>query len=162
MTDELKEREEEEAKLYPEISQGLDILNEAGEWVLGREKEQFMAFPQGFVLEGIIRELNNSAVTVLSVIASFTNRFRNTIITNETIAKYAGVTEYTVKIVLRELRFYHAISSHILPGGTLTRRRRIITVNRWDTARALLIKEKKITLGLDNKVVFLIPNPYRK
>ncbi|GAI69512.1 unnamed protein product [marine sediment metagenome] len=145
-----------------EINQGLEILNEAGEWVLGRKKEQIIAYAWGFMMSGIIRELNDSAVVVLNVICGFTGKKRNTIITNKKIAKYGGVSEHTVKNVLKELKFYHVISSHILPKGTLMRRRRSITVNRWDTALALLIKEKKIKLGLDNKVVFLVPNKYRK
>lgn len=157
-----KKKEEEEAKLYPEINQGLEILNEAGEWVLGRKKEQFIAYPMGFIYSGIIGELNNAAVKVLNVIAGFTNRFRNTTITNSMIMKYANVSSMTLKISLRELKFYHVISSHYLPGGSYKKRRRCINLSRWDSARDLLLKEKKIKVGLDLKVIFLIHNTYRK
>lgn len=157
-----KEQEEKEARLYPEINQGLEVLNEAGEWVIGRNKEPFTAYPRGFVFSGIIGILNGNAVKVLNVIASFTNKFRNTTITNETIRKYAGICKTPLDKALKELKFYHIISSHFLPGGSKTKRIRRINILRWDTARALLIKEKKITIGLDNKVVFVIPNPYRK
>lgn len=157
-----KDQEEKEARLYPEINTGYEVLNEAGEWVIGREKEPFIAFPRGFVYSGIIGELNGNAIKVLNTICGFTNRFRNTTITNETIRKYAGIHKTPLDRALRELKFYHIISSHFLPGGSKTTRIRRINILRWDTARILLIKEKKITIGLDNKVVFVIPNPYRK
>ena len=157
-----KEQEEKEARLYPEINQGLEVLNEAGEWVIGRDKESFTAYPRGFNFSGIIGVLNGNAVKVLNTICSFTNRFRNTTITNKMIMKYAGVCKTPLDKALKELKFYHIISSHYLPGGSKTTRIRRINILRWDTARALLIKEKKITIGLDNKVDFVIPNPYRK
>ncbi len=162
MSDESKKREEEEAKKYPEINQGLEILNEAGEWVVGREKEPFIAYPRGFAFSGIVGVLNDSTVKVLNIICSFTGRFRNTTITDDTIKKYANVCKNTLSKALQELEFYHIISRHLLPGGSLKKRRRRINILRWDTARARLIKEKKIVLGLDNKVVFVIPNPFRK
>jgi len=162
MSDQSKKREEEEARLYPELNQGLEVLNESGEWVIGREKEQFMAYPRGFVFSGIIGVLNGDTVKVLNTICSFTGRFRNTTITDEIIKKYANVCKNTLTKSLQELEFYHIISRHLLPGGSKTRRRRRINILRWDTARALLLKEKKIVLGLDDKVVFLIPNPFRK
>jgi len=157
-----KEQEEKEARLYPEINQGLEVLNEAGEWVIGRKKEPFTAYPRGFVYSGIIRELNGNAVKVLNVICSFTNKFRNTTITDKVIMEYAGICKTPLGKALKELKFYHIISSHLLPGGSKTTRIRRINILRWDTARALLIKEEKITIGLDNKVVFVISNPYRK
>ncbi len=162
MSDESKKREEEEAKLYPEINQGLEILNEAGEWVVGREKEQIIVLARGFMISGIIGILTGNAVKVLIVICSFTNKFRNTTMTNKTIMKYAGMTKTPLDRVLKELKFYNIISSHYLPGGSLKKRRRRINIIRWDTARARLIKEKKIKLGLDDKIDFIIPNPFRK
>jgi len=157
-----KKQEEKEARSYPEINQGLEVLNEAGEWVIGRKKEPFTAYPQGFAYSGVIGALNGNTAKILGIICSFTNRFRNTTITNKMIGVYSGVSEKTVKRAIRELKFYHIISSHYLPGGSLKKRRRRINIHRWDTARSRLIKEKKITVGLDNKVVFVIPNPYRK
>ncbi|MBA7575719.1 hypothetical protein ES695_01205 [Candidatus Atribacteria bacterium 1244-E10-H5-B2] len=157
-----KEQEEREVRLYPEMNQGLEVLNEAGEWVIGRKKEPFTAYPRGFAYSGIIGVLNGNTAKILGIICSFTNRFRNTTITNKMIGVYSGVSEKTVKKAIRELKFYHIISSHYLPGGGPTKRIRRINILRWDTARSRLIKEKKITIGLDNKVVFVIPNPYRK
>lgn len=162
ISDELKKQEQKEAELYPDLCQGLDVLNEAGEWVIGRKKEQFIAYARGFILSGIIGELNGNAVKVLNVIAGFTNKFRNTTITNETIMKYAGICRTPLHNALKELKFYHVISSHYLSGGSRTKKRRCINLNRWDTAKPLLIKENKIVVGLDNKVTFVIPNPYRK
>jgi len=157
-----KDQEEKEARSYPEINQGLEVLNEAGEWVIGRKKEPFTAYPRGFVYSCIIGELNGNAVKVLNIICSFTNRFRNTTITNKMIMEYAGMAQTCVDRALRELKFYHIISIHSLPGVGLKKKRRCINIKRWDTARALLIKEKKVTLKLDNKVDLIIPNPYRK
>ncbi|MBA7542146.1 hypothetical protein ES705_34465 [subsurface metagenome] len=162
MSDQSKKREEEEAKKYPEINTGLEKLNEAGEWVIGKDKEPFTAYPRGFVYSGIIGVLNGKTSKLLSVICSFTGRFRGTTIKDETIIKYANVCQNTLSKALNELEFYHVISRHLLPGGSKTKRRRMINIIRWDTARARLIKEKKIKLGLDNKVVFVIPNPFMK
>lgn len=157
-----KEQEEKEARLYPEINQGYEVVNEAGEWVVGRKKEPFTAYPRGFNFSGIVGSLNNSTVKILNTICSFTNRFRNTTITNKMIGVYSQTSEKTVKRAIRELKFYHVISSHYIPGGSLKKKRRCININRWDTALPLLIKEKKVVIGIDNKVTFPIPNPYRK
>ncbi len=157
-----KEQEEKEARLYPEINTGYEVLNEAGEWVIGHKKEPFTAYPRGFVYSGIIGALNGNAVKVLNIICSFTNRFRNTTITNKMIMKYAGICKTPLDKALKELKFYHIISGHLLPGGSKTTRRRRINIIRWDTALPLLIKEKKVTLKLDDKVDLVLPNPYRK
>lgn len=157
-----KEQEEKEARDYPEINQSLKVLNEAGEWVVGREKEQLVAFPIGFVFSGIIRNLNATTVKILCVICSFNNRFRNTTATDKMIMKRAGVSHYTLSKGLNELEFYHIITRHNLPGGSLKNKKRCINISRWDTAIKKLIREKKIIPGLDNKINFLVPNTYRK
>lgn len=157
-----KEQEEKEARDYPEINQSLKVLNEAGEWVVGREKEQLVAFPIGFVFSGIIGNLNATTVKILCVICSFSNRFRNTTATDKMIMKRAGVSHYTLSKGLNELEFYHIITRHSLPGGSLKNKKRCINISRWDTAIKELIREKKIIPGLDNKINFLVPNKYRK
>ena len=157
-----KEQEEKEARLYPEINQSYEVLNEAGEWVIGREKEPFTAYPRGFAYSGIIGVLNGNTVKVLNIICSFTNRFRNTTVKDELLIKYANICQKTLTKSLQELEFYHIISRHFLPGGSLKKRRRRINIIRWDTALPLLIKEKKVTLKLDDKVDLVSPNPYRK
>ncbi|MBA7539926.1 hypothetical protein ES705_32215 [subsurface metagenome] len=157
-----KDQDEKDAKDYPEINQSLKVFNEAGEWVVGREKEQIVAFPIGFVFSGIIRNLNATTVKILCVICSFNNRFRNTTATDKMIMKRAGVSHNTLSKALNELKFYHIISSHMLPGGSKTTRIRRINILRWDTAIEKMIREKKIITGLDNKIDFIIPNPYRK
>jgi len=157
-----KDQEEKEARLYPEINTGYEVLNEAGEWVVGRKKEPFTAYPREFVFSGIIGVLNGNTVKVLNIICSFTNRFRNTTIKDESLIKYANVCQKTLTKSLQELEFYHIISRHLLPGGSLENRRRRINILRWDTALPLLIKEKKVKLKLDNKVDLVSPNPYRK
>jgi superfamily II helicase len=157
-----KEKEEKEARDYPEINQSLKVLNEAGEWVVGREKEQLIAYPIGFVFSGIIGNLNATTVKILCVICSFNNRFRNTTATNKMIGHRANICRKTVKKALKELEFYHIITRHNLPGGSLKNKKRCINISRWDTAIKKLIREKKIIPGLDNKINFLVPNPYKK
>jgi len=157
-----KDQEEKEARLYPEINTGYEVLNEAGEWVVGRKKEPFTAYPREFVFSGIVGLLNGNTVKVLNTICSFTTRFRNTTVTDKIIMKYAGISKNTLNISLRELEFYHIISRHILPGGKPKKKRRCINIIRWDTALPLLVKEKKVVIGLDNKVTFPMPNPYRR
>lgn len=162
MSDFYKEQDEKDARKFPEINQGLYVLNEAGEWVIGRKREQFTAYSVGFIFSGIIGNLNSNTAKILSVICSLTNRFRNTTTTDKMIMKYANVSHNTLSKGLNELEFYHIITRHNLPGGSLKKRKRCINISRWDTALKKLIKEKKIILGVDNKVSFLIPNPYRK
>jgi len=157
-----KDQEEKEARLYPEINTGYEVLNEAGEWVVGRKKEPFTAYPREFVFSGIVGLLNGNTVKILNIICSFTNRFRNTTVEDKIIMKYAGISKNTLNISLRELEFYHIISRHFLPGRGMENRGRCINIIRWDTALPLLIEEKKVVIGLDNKVTFPIPNPYRK
>jgi hypothetical protein len=78
------------------------------------------------------------------------------------ISKCAGLNEDTVKKCLRELEFYHFIERHDIPGGSCKKRKRMITLQRWDTAKDKLIKENKITVDKEEKVIFVIPNPFRK
>ena len=78
------------------------------------------------------------------------------------ISECAGLNEDTVKNCLRELEYYHFIKRHNPPGGSRTKRKRMITLQRWDTAKEKLIKEKKITVDTKGKVYMVIPNPFRK
>lgn len=147
---------------YPEINGGYEFYSEDGEIILRLKPEQTLRYPMTFSHSGIIRELSGNAVKVFNIIISISNRFRNTTATDRTIIKLSGVSHCTLTRALQELKFYHLIHTHYLPGGGQRKRRRKINLLRWGTARALLIREKKIVIGLDNKVTFLIPNPYRK
>lgn len=78
------------------------------------------------------------------------------------ISKCAGLNEDTVKKCLRELEYYHFINRHNTPEGSRTNRTRTITLQRWDTAKDMLIKENKIEVDTKGKVYMVIPNPFRK
>jgi len=147
---------------YPELNGSYEIFDENGEIILRRKREQMLKYPMGFMHSGVIRELSISAVKVFNIIISLCGRYRNTTALNEMISKMSDISHNTVDKALQELKFYHLIHIHYLPGGSRKKRIRKITLSRWDTAWALLVKEKKVILGLDNKVTFLIPNPYRK
>ena len=157
----LRKQEEEETKLYPELNQGLKILNEKGEWVLGREKETFLSFPRDFMFSGILRELSLSSVNVLCVIAGLVGIQRFTNAGNNSISRYSGLTLKTIKKALKELEFYHVIKRNLIPSGARKRKRRIV-LHRWDTAKEILIKENKLKLDENGKILFLIPNPFKK
>jgi len=79
--------------------------------------------------------------------------------TNPMITRCAGLNIDTVKKCLRELEYYHFIKRHNLPNGRRNKRIRMITLLRWDTGKELLLKENKIKLDTDNKVLFVRPYP---
>lgn len=158
----LREQERKEVELYPELNQGLKILNEKGEWVLGRKKEAFLSFPRDFMFSGILRELNPSSVNVLCVIAGLVGIQRFTNASNNSIIRYSGLALKTIKKALKELEYYHIIGRNLIPSGSIKKRNRRIILHRWDTAKAILIKEKKLKLDDNGKILFLIPNPYKK
>ena len=95
-------------------------------------------------------------------IASLTNRYRNTSTSNKIISKWAGINFCTVKSSLRELEYYHLIKRFNLPGGSRTNKKRMIILQRWDSAKDILIEENKIKVDGEGKVNFVRPNPFRK
>lgn len=147
---------------YPELNGGYELYSESGEIILRLKKEQYIKYPMGFISSGVIRELSSSAVKIFNIIISLCGKYRNTTAMDRTIIKLSGLSSRTLSDIFLELKYYHLISIHYLPGGSLKKKIRKITLSRWDTAQALLIKEKKVTIGLDNKIICLIPNPYKK
>lgn len=128
-----------------------------------KKKEQFTAIAWGFFIANVFAQLTGGASKTLFAIATYTNKIhRNTTATNPMISKCAGLHEDTVKNCLRELEYYHFINRHDSPGGNRIKRKRTITLQRWDTAKEKLIKEKKITVDTNGKVDMVIPNPFRK
>ena len=158
----INKKDEELVEKYPEMNGNYEVKNEDGEWVVGYNLERYIKYPVGFLESGIIRELNSSAVKVFNILIKTCNKYRNTSVLDRTIINLSGIKQGTITKALRELRYYHLISSHLLPGGSKKKRWRKIVLNRWDTARALLLKEDKIIFGLDSRVDFLKPNPFRK
>jgi hypothetical protein len=158
----INKKDKELAIKYPEINGSYEIFSENGEVILKLKREQILKYPMGFIHSGVIRELSSSAVKVFNIIISLCGKYRNTTAMDRTIEKYSDISQRTLRDIIKELKYYHLISIHYLPGGSLKKRIRKITLSRWDTAQDLLIKEKKVIIGLDNKVTFLIPNPYKK
>lgn len=158
----INKKDEKLVEKYPEMNGGYEVKNEDGEWVVGYKLERYIKYPVGFLEAGIIKELDSSAVKVFNILINVSNKYRNTSVLDRTLIKLSGIKQGTITKALQELRYYHLISSHLLPGGSRKKRRRKIVLNRWDTARTLLLKENKIKLGLDGKVDFLKPNPFRK
>ena len=142
------------------MDQGLDF-DEKG--LSRREKEQFTAIAWGFFIANVFAQLTGSASKTLFAIATYTNKkSRNTTATDSMISECAGLHEDTVKKCLRELEYYHFIKRHNLPGGSRINKIRMITLQRWDTAKDMLIKENKIEVDTEGKVYMVIPNPFRK
>lgn len=142
------------------MDQGLDF-DEKG--LPQREKEQFTAIAWGFFIANVFAQLTGSASKTLFAIATYTDKkFRNTTVTNPMISECAGLDKDTVKKCLRELKYYHFIERHDIPGGSRTNRKRKIALQRWDVAKNMLIKENKIKVDTKEKVIFVRPNPYRK
>jgi hypothetical protein len=159
----INKKDKELAIKYPEINGGYEFYSKDGEVILTLKPEQTLRYPMRFAHSGVIRELSSSAVKVYNIIISISNRkYRNTTALNEMISRLSDLSVRTIKDVFKELKYYHLIHIHYLPGGSRKMRKRKIVLHRWDVARALLIKEEKITIGLDNKIVFVIPNPYKK
>jgi len=142
------------------LDQGLDF-DEKG--FPRKKKEQFTAIAWGFFIANVFAQLTGSASKTLFAIASYTNKkSRNTTATDSMISECAGLNKDTVKKCLRELEYYHFIERHDIPGGSRTNRKRKITLQRWDTAKGMLIKENKVKVDTKGKVYMVIPNPFRK
>jgi len=158
----LKDTEQKEAELYPELNQGLGVYDENGIFFIERKREQFSAIAKRYIQEMIIAELKGSTVKVLMSITSLLGSQRFTNAGNKCIGKYAGVDGKTVREALKELEYYHIIKRNLIPSGSRKKRKRRIVLHRWDTAKPLLVKDRKIMVDEEGKVIFVIPNPFRK
>ena len=162
ISDTLKEQERKEAELYPELNQGLEVVSENGEIILTRKKETFTAIAKGYVQCFIWSRLKGATAKVLIAIANLTGTQRFTLAGDKCISEYAGVNIKTVREALKELEYYHIIKRNLIPSGSLKRRRRRIVLFRWDTAKPLLIKDKKIIIDDKGEVCLVTPNPFKK
>ena len=143
----------------PELNQSNTYDNE-GNRLRTEKKEQFSYIPMGFIRSGIIYCLpGNNVLAIYNYLSSKCNKWRNTQVTTATITKDTGISEKTIKKVLRILEYYHLISRrryYIRPK----RKRRIITLLRWDTAYKMLVKEGKIKAISDKEIIHI--TPYKK
>jgi len=156
-----KQEEQKEAELYPEICDGYEAINEDGKWVVAKKPEAFTAYAREYVFSGVIGTMSSSTVKVLNILASLVGRQRFTKAGNKRIAYWSGLSDDGVKRALRELKYYNVIVINNIPGGSRTKRLRRITIQRWDTALPLLIKENKVVME-GSKVTLVMPYPYKR
>ncbi|GAH53876.1 unnamed protein product, partial [marine sediment metagenome] len=62
----------------------------------------------------------------------------------------------TIERSLRRLEFYHFIHRRVYSTGPKSKRR-IITLQRWDSAYKLLVREGKIKAISDKEIIFITP-----
>ncbi|MDD3859784.1 MAG: hypothetical protein PHW83_06260 [Bacteroidales bacterium] len=147
-------RAKNNAKSNPEINGGNSRYDKTlGEFV-DLAAEPFLLLKAGFYTSGIISRLTSNAVKVLVVITGMTdNEYRTTEVKNNEIFKNAGVSESTGKLAIRELKYYHLIETHYIPGGSRKHRKRNIVLSRWDTALKKLKKENKVIILGNNEII---------
>lgn len=157
---ELKDNEDKTlVNFYPEVNQS-NIYDNEGNRLTKDKGEQFSYIPMGFIKAGIIYCLpGKKALTIYHYLSSKCNKWRNTQVRTETITKDTGLSEKTIKEILKVLEFYHLISRRRYSVGP-KKTRRIITLLRWDTAYKKLIKEGKIKATSDKDVVHI--DPYKR
>jgi len=142
--------------LYPELNQS-GIYDNEGNKLPKPKREQYDPIPRGFINSGLFFNLTVKAKDIYFFLSSKCNLYRNTRITNNYITRETGIPDITIKRALKRLKFYHFISSRkyfIRPNTS----RRIIVLQRWDTAYKKLVKEGKIKAISGKEIVF--PTPY--
>jgi len=148
----INQENEELVVFNPELAQG--FYDSEGNKLPKEKMEQFIYKPIGFVKSGINDKLKESDLKIYEYLASRCNRHRNTRATNLEIQRKTGYSNTTVKESLRRLNWYCLIKSrpyYVRPK----RKRRVITLLRWDTAYPELCRENKIKAINKNDVVFV-------
>lgn len=138
---------------HPELNQS-GIYDSEGNKLPKSKREQYDPIPRGFINSGLIFKLTRSSLKIYLFLSSKCNPWRNTRIKNESIMRETGISDETIKRALKELEFYHFISRrtyYIRPK----RKKRVITLLRWDTAYKKLIVEGKIKAISSEDVVFI-------
>ena len=140
---------------YPELNQSSCYDNEGN--LLPKEKrESFSYMPNGFINSRLSSMLTKKDKDIYEFLASKCNRYRNTRKLDLDITRETGIPNITIKRSLRRLEFYHFINRRryfIRPMVSM----RIITLQRWDSAYKLLIKEGKIKAISDKEIIFITP-----
>ena len=140
---------------HPELNQSLAYDNE-GNRLKKKDMENFDYIPRGFIDSGLIFKLTRSSLKIYFFLSSKCYPSRNTWVTNDYITRETGISDETIKRALKELKFYHFISSRkYFTRPNSSRSRRIITLLRWGTAYKRLIKEGKIKAISGEEVVFI-------
>ncbi len=141
--------------LHPELNQSALYDNE-GNLLPKERRESFSYISNGFINSGLSRMLTKRDRDIYDFLASKCSWWRNTRKTNPDITEETGIPEVTIKLSLRRLEFYHFIHRRRYSmGPKLTRR--ITTLQRWDSAYKLLVREGKIRAISDKEIVFITP-----
>jgi len=156
---EYRERMDNEDKTLinfnPELNQS-GIFDNEGNRIEKTKLEQFSYIPMGFINSGIIFCFPGKHIlTIYHYLSSKCNKWRNTQVKTESIIEDTGLSEETIKEALRVLEFYHLISRRRYYIG-MNRKRRIITLLRWDTAYKKLVEEEKIKAHSANDIYFIM------
>jgi len=158
---EYQERRNNEDKtlvnFHPELNQS-GIYDNEGNKLPKPKREQYDPIPRDFINSGLFFKLTARDKDIYFFLSSKCNKWRNTRITNNYITRETGIPDITIKKSLKRLKFYHFISSRkyfIRPNTS----RRIIVLQRWDTAYKKLVREGKIK-AISGKEIVFEPIPY--
>ena len=141
--------------LHSELNQS-SLYDNEGNLLPKEKRESFSYMPNGFINSGLSRMLTKRDKDIYEFLASKCNWWRNTRKTNPDITRETGIPEVTIKRALEKLEFYHFIHRRRYSMGPKSKRR-IITLQRWDSAYKLLVKEGKIKAISDKEIVFITP-----
>ncbi|GAI16005.1 unnamed protein product, partial [marine sediment metagenome] len=125
--------------LHPELNQSSCYDNE-GNLLPKDKRESFSYLPNGFINSGLSRMLTKKDKDIYEFLASKCSWWRNTRRTNKYISEGTGIPNITIERSLRRLEFYHFIHRRVYSTGSKSKRR-IITLQRWDSAYKLLVRE---------------------
>ena len=127
----------EEIDKDPKQNQGVDIAG-----VRKRKYERWGGgLPIAFIESGIIAELSEKASKVLWALTGLTTKQYRLTRAKDTAIARRSVSERWIKKALVELEYWHIITQNYKKGK---KRRDSITLNRWDTAKPLLLAEGKV------------------
>ena len=143
---------------HPELNQSLAYDNE-GNRLKKEDMENFDYIPRGFIDSGLILKLTKKDLYIYFFLSSKCNWWRNTRKTNPDITRETGIPDITIKRALKRLEFYHFIHRRVYSMRPKSKRR-IITLQRWDSAYKKLVIEGKIKAKSSEDIVFI--KPYKK
>jgi len=139
----------------PELNQS-SLYDNEGDLLPKDKREQFDYIPRGFINSGLFLKLTKKDLYIYFFLSSKCNWWRNTRKTNPDITRETGISDKTIKRGLKRLEFYHFIHRRPYSMGPKSKRR-IITLQRWDSAYKLLVKEGKIKAISDKEIIFITP-----
>ena len=137
----MNDEEKRLINLNPELNQS-SLYDNEGDLLPKEKRESFSYMPNGFINSGLSRMLTKRDRDIYDFLASKCSWWRNTRKTNPDINRETGIPNKTIKRGLRRLEFYHFIHRRPYSMGPKSKRR-IITLQRWDSAYKLLVKEGK-------------------